>query len=166
MGAWISQHVVPEEHDKPPLWLVRRSHPRRRVIDILVTWLQTERILEVANRQERHWIRFAEELLVLKFFCCCNRTVEMRTLHMLLISENYYRQQQSLPYHLRRLSPRHSVPRLQWHIRQLRQLLKNWRITLEKEIFHSRLVRSGPRMVRTMHIDVPQWLLDEFSEDP
>ena len=95
MGAWLSQHVVPEERDKSPLWLVGHSHPQRRVIDILITWLQTEWTLEVANRKERLWIRFAEKLLALKFFCFCNRTVEMRTLKMLLISEDYYKQQKN-----------------------------------------------------------------------
>ena len=166
MGAWLSQHVVPEEHDKSPLWLVGHSHPQRRVIDILITWLQTERTLEVANRKERQWIRFAEKLLALKFFCFCNRTVEMRTLKMLLISEDYYKQQKKQPYCLRRLLPRQSVPRLQWQIRELRLLLKRWRIKLENELFHSRLLRTGPRLVQDVHFDVPPWLLDEFRDDP
>ena len=166
MGAWFSQHVVPEEHDKPPLWLVRPSHPRRQVIDILVTWLQTERTLEVANRKERQWIRFAEKLLALKFFCFCTRTMEMHALKMLLISEDYYKQQQSQPYCLRRLLPRQSVLRLQWRIRELRLLLKRWRIKLENELFYSRLLRTGPSLVQDVHINVPPWLLDEFSEDP
>ena len=166
MGAWFSQHVVPEEHDKPPLWVIRRSHPRRRVIDILVTWLQTERTLQVANRKERHWIRFAEKILVLQYFCFYTRIVETHALMMLLISEDHYKQQQSQPYCLRRLLPRHSVSRLQWRMRDLRLLLKHWRIKLENEVFHCQIMREGPRVMKELNIDVPPWLLDEFSEDP
>ena len=70
------------------------------------------------------------------------------------------------PYCLRRLLPRQSVPRLQWQIRELRLLLKRWRIKLENELFHSRLLRTGPRLVQDVHFDVPPWLLDEFRDDP
>ena len=166
MGAWLSQHVVPEEHEKPPLWVLRRAHPRRRVIDILITWLQTERTLQVANHNERHWIRLAEKILMLQDFCFYTLVEENQALMMMLISEDYYKRQQSLPYCLRRLLPRHSVPRLQWRIRELRLLLKQWRIKLENEVFHAQIMRVGPRIVKDCHIDVPQWLLDEFSDDP
>ena len=166
MGVWLSQHVVPEEHEKPPLWVVRGAHPRRQVIDVLLTWLQTEKTLEVANHKARHWIRFAEKILMLQDFCFYTLVEENQALMMILVSEHYYKRQQSQPYGLRRLLPRHSVTRLQWRIRDLRLLLKHWRIKLENEVFHCRIMRAGPRVVQDLHIDVPPWLLDEFSDDP
>ena len=51
-------------------------------------------------------------------------------------------------------------------MRDLRLLLKHWRIKLENEVFHCQIMREGPRVMKELNIDVPPWLLDEFSEDP